>query len=118
MIKVLDIRPIIMLIINIFMIFILYSINNLISVYGIYLVVPVLLIVVPSVYLSAGKALFVICATGLVVESLLPIRGFSIVIIWLIAGALLRTQRFRFRRISFLESFILLSISNTIIIFM
>ncbi len=118
MIKVLDIRPIIMLLVNILMIFIMHSINDMLSSYGIYLLVPVLFIAVPSIYLSLGKSIFVIATTALLVESILPMRGFSLVMIWLVAGGFIRTQRFRFRRVSFLETFLLFVVVNTLMIFM
>ncbi|MFI3291315.1 MAG: hypothetical protein R3Y46_05475 [Opitutales bacterium] len=117
MIKVFDIRPFVMLLINFVMIFVLYSLNDLLSFSGIYLIVPVLFLVVPAVYLNTAKAMFVICATALAMESLLPVRAFSILVIWLLAGFFLRTQRFRFVRMGFAEIFLLLAILNTLMIF-
>ncbi len=117
MIRVFDVRPFVMLLINIVMMFVLYSINDMLSCWGIYLMLPVLFLVVPAVFLNTPKAIFVICSTALMIESFLPVRGFSLLLIWLFAGLFLRTQRFRFVRMSFVEIFLLLAILNTLMIF-
>lgn len=107
-----------MFFINICVMFVIYTINDLISPLGIFLYVPALYIIIPAVFLKTWKALLIVIFTSQIYECILPVPTFSLMIIWVGALYIVKSQRFRFRSIDWLGTVLFCEIINaTIFIF-
>ena len=108
-----DIRPYIMALINVACIFILHTLNDFLSEWGVYIFVPVLLVLVPSVYLKLWQLVLVAVFSGAISEAFLPVPAFSLVFMYVAASVFIKSQSFRFRSIDKLGVFSVCAVVNT-----
>ena len=108
-----DIRPYIMALVNVACIFILHTLNDFLSAWGVYVFAPALLVLVPSVYLKLWQLLLVAVFTGALSEAFLPVPAFSLIFIYAAVSVFVKSQSFRFRSIDNLGVFAVCAVVNT-----
>lgn len=116
MIKKLDLKILIFLLVNIAYIFIIGVLNDFLSPY-VYLILPAIFIIAPAKYLGFGGMVFVVVFSALMSEIYLPLPTGISAVIWLLAAVCARFISSGTERVDTLWAIYITQITNFLIIF-